>query len=77
MMQHIQIVKILQKELLQIKFKKNKASDIAKDSKYDGYQRGLASMVYKFFDSKVASPDKKSVGSGAKRVNSKITPQNE
>ena len=34
-------------------------------------------MVYKFFDSKVASPDKKSVGSGAKRVNTKITPQNQ
>ena len=34
-------------------------------------------MVYKFFDSKVASPDKKSAGSGAKRVNTKITPQNE
>ena len=34
-------------------------------------------MVYKFFDSKVASPDKKSVGSGAKHVNTKITPQNE
>ena len=34
-------------------------------------------MVYKFFDSKVASPDKKSVGSGAKCVNAKITPQNE
>ena len=34
-------------------------------------------MVYKFFDSKVASPDKKSVGSGAKRVNTKITIQNE
>ena len=77
MMQNILIVKILQKEPLQIKFKKNKAFDIAKDPKYDGYQRGLASMVYKFFDSKVASPDKKSVGSGAKRVNTKITPQNE
>ena len=38
---------------------KNKAFDIAKDPKYDGYQRGLASMVYKFFDSKVS-------GSGAK-----------
>ena len=25
----------------------DKAFDIAKDSKYDGYQRGLASMVYK------------------------------
>ena len=33
---------------------KHKAFDIAKDPKYDGYQRGLASMVYKFFDSKVA-----------------------
>ena len=29
-------------------------------------------MVYKFFDSKVASPGKKSVGSGAKLI-----PQNE
>ena len=56
---------------------KNKAFDIAKDPKYDGYQRGLASMVYKFFDSNVASPDKNSVGSGAKHVNTKITPQNE
>ena len=53
------------------KILKNKAFDIAKDPKYDGYQRGLTSMVYKFFDSKVASPDKKSV------VNIKITPQNE
>ena len=34
-------------------------------------------MVYEFFDSKVASPDKKSVGSGAKRINTKITPQNQ
>ena len=34
-------------------------------------------MVYKFFDSKDPSPDKKSAGSGGKRVNTKITPQNE
>ena len=27
--------------------------DIAKDPKYDGYQGGLASMVYTFFDSKI------------------------
>ena len=27
---------------------RDKAFKIAKDSKYDGYQRGLASMVYKF-----------------------------
>ena len=36
---------------------RDKAYDIASNPKYDGYQRGLASMVYKFFD-------KKSVGSG-------------
>ena len=28
---------------------RNKAFDIAKNSKNDGYQRGLASMIYKFF----------------------------
>ena len=28
------------------------AFKIASDPKYDGYQRGLASMVYKFFDKK-------------------------
>ena len=27
---------------------RNKAFKIASDRKYDGYQRGLASMVYKF-----------------------------
>ena len=38
---------------------RDKAFNIAKDLKYDGYQRGLASMVYKFFD-------KKSPGGGIK-----------
>ena len=52
------------------KILKDKAFDIAKDPKYDGYQRGLTSMVYKFFD-------KKSSGSGVKHVNTKRTPQNE
>ena len=52
------------------KILKKKAFDIAKDPKYDGYQRGLASMVYKFCD-------KKSKGSGAKHVNTKLMPQNE
>ena len=37
---------------------RDKVFKIASDQKYDGYQRGLASMVYKFFD-------KKSSGSGA------------
>ena len=36
---------------------KDRAFKIASNAKYDGYQRGLASMVYKFFD-------KKSKGSG-------------
>ena len=36
---------------------RNKAFNIAKNYKYDGYQRGLASMLYKFLD-------KKSKGSG-------------
>ena len=36
---------------------RDKAFNFAKHHKYDGYQRGLASMVYKFFD-------KKSTGSG-------------
>ena len=31
---------------------KDKAYNIASNPKYDGYQRGLASMVYKFFDKK-------------------------
>ena len=29
---------------------RDKAFNIAKNLKYDGYQRGLAPMVYKFFD---------------------------
>ena len=28
----------------------DKAFNIARDAKYDGYQRGLASMVFKLFD---------------------------
>ena len=31
---------------------RDKAFKIVSDQKYDGYQRGLASMVYKFFDKK-------------------------
>ena len=39
------------------KILRDKALDIAKYPEYDEYQRGLASMVYKFFD-------EKSTGSG-------------
>ena len=69
--------KDLTKRTVADKILKNKAFDIAKDPKYDGHERGLPSVVYKFFDSKVASPDKKSVGSGAKHVNTKLTTQNQ
>ena len=34
------------------KFLRDKAFKIASDPKFHGYQRGLASMVYKFFDKK-------------------------
>ena len=40
---------------------RNSAYDVASNPKYDGYQRGLASIVYKFFDSKVAPLDKKTM----------------
>ena len=42
---------------------KDKAFKIANNPKYDGYQRGLASMVYMCFDKKSTSLDK-SKGSG-------------
>ena len=52
----------------------NKAFNIAKNPKYYEYQRGLASIVYKFFD-------KKTKGSGvttlANKSATKSTPQNE
>ena len=40
---------------------RDKAFKITSDPKYDGYQRGLASIVYKFFD-------KKSSGSGVAAI---------
>ena len=50
---------------------RNSAYDIASNPKYNGYHRGLASMVYKFFDSKVAQLDKKTM-SGKGTGNNKI-----
>ena len=40
---------------------REKACNIAKDSKYDGYQKGLASLLYNFLD-------KKTAGSGIKSI---------
>ena len=47
------------------KILRDEAFTIAKNPKYDGYQRELASMIYKFFD-------KKSQGSGAANNNENI-----
>ena len=44
--------KDLAKRIAADKVLRDKTFNIAKDPKYDGYQRGLASMVYKFFDKK-------------------------
>ena len=49
--------KDLKRRTFSDKVLRDKAFNIAKNPKYDGYQRGLASMIYKFFD-------KKSKGSG-------------
>ena len=49
--------KYLKRRTASDKVLRDKASNIAKNSKYDEYQRVLASMVYNFFD-------KKSTGSG-------------
>ena len=46
---------------------KDKAYDIASNPKYDGYERDLASMVYKFLD-------KKSTGSGFKKLENTTKP---
>ena len=53
---------------------RDKAFNIAKDPKYDRYQRGLASMVYKFLDKKTADS---SVTTLANKSVIKSTAQNE
>ena len=48
---------------------KDKAFKIASNPKYDGYQRGLTSMVYKFFDKKSALLNKSSENGVANEPN--------
>ena len=65
--------KDLKKRTAAHKVLKDKSFNIAKNPKYDGYQRGLAPMVYKFFD-------KKTAGSGVTLTNKSAIisiPQNE
>ena len=56
--------KDLNKRTATDKVLRDKAFNIAKDPKYDGYQRGLASTVYKIFD-------KKGSGRGIKNIPNK------
>ena len=44
--------KNLTRRTMSDKILRDKAFNIAKNPKYNGYQRGLALMVYKFFDKK-------------------------
>ena len=50
----MEILKDLTRRTAADKFLREKAYNIAKDPKYDGYQRGLAFMVYKLSDKKTA-----------------------
>ena len=49
--------KDLMKRTQSEKVLRDKALKIASDPKYDAYQRGLASMIYKFFDKKSKGSD--------------------
>ena len=51
----------LTKRTVADKVLRHKAFNVAKDPKYDEYQRRLASMVYKFFDKKTAGSVIKSI----------------
>ena len=54
---------------------RNKTFNIAKTPKYDGYQRGLASIVYKFFHKKSTSLPNKSVSGSGVNINVKPSKQ--
>ena len=47
--------KDLAKRFISEKILKDRAFEIARNCEYDGYQRALVSMVYKFFDKKIGS----------------------
>ena len=55
----MEILNIYQEEQILIKF--YKSFNVAKNPNYDGHQRGLTSMVYKFLDKKSALLTDKSV----------------
>ena len=60
--------KDLKRRTFSDKVLKDKAFNIAKNPKYDGYQRELASMIYKCFDKKSALLPDKSVSGGGVNI---------
>ena len=67
--------KYLARKTASDKVLRDKAFNIAKNSRYEGYQRGFASMVYKFFDKKLASLPDKSVSGRGVNINVKPSKQ--
>ena len=51
-MEHQKVIKLL--EDTRNELSTNETFNFAENPKYDGYQCGLASMVYKFFDKKTS-----------------------
>ena len=61
------VFKDLIRRTVSYKIWNDEAFNIAKNPKYDGYQRGLSSMTYNFFDKKSALlADKSASGDAAK-----------
>ena len=56
--------KNLKRRIFSDKILRDKTFNIARNPKYNGYQKGLASMVYKFFDKKSTLLTDKSVAGG-------------
>ena len=50
----------------------NKSFNIAKNPKFDGYQSGIASMVYKFFDNKTSGETGKNENISNKELGEEI-----
>ena len=69
----MEFLKIKKKRAAADKVLRDKAFNIAKNPKYDGYQRKLASMVYKFSDRKTKGSD---VTTLANKSDIKSIPQN-
>ena len=70
--------KDLAKRTASDKVLRDKAFNIAKNPRYDGYQRGIASMIYKFFGKKSALLSHKSVsGSGVNTHANNKTKENQ